>query len=106
MRAKGFFLGVGLLLAASALSASATAAGVVDNAALGNETDGRNWPAYGRTFSETHYSPLAEINAGHGGPRLRLAWTLDLEASRTTCRRRSRSMASSMSRGPQHRARR
>ena len=40
--------------------------------------DGRNWAAYGRTFSETHYSPLTEINAATVG-RLGLAWSLDLE---------------------------
>src|SRR6188472_1510994 len=59
---------------------SARAATTVDNAALNNEKDGQNWPAYGRTFSETHYSPLAEINR-ETVPRLRLAWTLDLDVT-------------------------
>ncbi len=45
-----------------------------------NEADGRNWAAYGRTFSETHYSPLAEINR-ETVPRLNLAWTLDLDVT-------------------------
>ncbi|HUQ68781.1 MAG TPA: PQQ-binding-like beta-propeller repeat protein, partial [Planctomycetaceae bacterium] len=50
----------------------------IDNAALNNEVDGRNWAAYGRTFSETHYSPLIEINRDTVS-RLNLAWTLDLD---------------------------
>jgi quinohemoprotein ethanol dehydrogenase len=49
----------------------------VDNAALSNEADGTNWAAYGRTFSEQHYSPLREINASNVS-RLGLAWSLDL----------------------------
>jgi quinohemoprotein ethanol dehydrogenase len=42
--------------------------------------DGHNWAAYGRTFGETHYSPLAEINR-ETVPRLNLAWTLDLDVT-------------------------
>jgi len=49
----------------------------VDDAALSNEADGTNWAAYGRTFSEQHYSPLREINANNVS-RLGLAWSLDL----------------------------
>src|SRR5689334_2100907 len=60
--------------AAGALAASNT----IDNAALNDEADGRNWAAYGRTFSESHYSPLTEINRGTVA-RLNLAWTLDLD---------------------------
>jgi len=52
----------------------------IDNAALGNEADGVNWAAYGRTFSEQHYSPLRQINAGNVS-RLGLAWSLDLSDS-------------------------
>jgi quinohemoprotein ethanol dehydrogenase len=50
----------------------------VDDALLADEKDGRHWPAFGRTFSETHYSPLDQINAGTL-PRLGLAWSLDLD---------------------------
>src|SRR5688572_25875714 len=57
---------------------SALAASNVDNEALNAEADGRNWPAYGRTFSETHYSPLAEVNKDTVG-RLGLEWSLDLD---------------------------
>jgi quinohemoprotein ethanol dehydrogenase len=51
---------------------------VIDDRALADESDGRNWAAYGRTYRETHYSPLTEINAGTID-RLGLAWSLDLE---------------------------
>ena len=51
---------------------------VIDGRALADESDGRNWAGYGRTFSEKHYSPLTEINAATIG-RLGLAWSLDLE---------------------------
>ena len=51
---------------------------VIDDRALADESDGRNWAAYGRTFRETHYSPLTEINAATIN-RLGLAWSLELE---------------------------
>jgi quinohemoprotein ethanol dehydrogenase len=57
---------------------AAVAASNVDNEALNADADGRNWPAYGRTFSETHYSPLAEVNKDTVG-RLGLEWSLDLD---------------------------
>ena len=48
----------------SRLDAKAPAlAATLDNTVLSNEQDGANWAAFGRTFSEGHYSPLAEINA-------------------------------------------
>ena len=62
------------------LATQAMAAGTIDNTALRNDTDGHNWAAYGRTFGETHYSPLAEINR-ETVPRLNLAWTLDLDVT-------------------------
>jgi len=61
-------------------SLAAGAANIIDNAALTTGTDGHNWAAYGRTFDETHYSPLAEINRDTV-PRLNLAWTLDLDVT-------------------------
>ena len=51
---------------------------VIDDRALTDDNDGRNWAAYGRTYGETHYSPLTEINAATIR-RLGLAWSLDLE---------------------------
>jgi quinohemoprotein ethanol dehydrogenase len=44
---------------------------------IANEVDGRNWWAYGRTYSEQHYSPLKQITTDNVG-RLGLAWSLDL----------------------------
>ena len=61
-----FLLACGVALAASN-----------DKAALVDETDGRNWAGYGRTYNETHFSPLTDINRETVG-RLHLAWTLDL----------------------------
>jgi quinohemoprotein ethanol dehydrogenase len=52
----------------------------IDNAALANDKDGKNWPAYGRTFGEGHFSPLTEINADTV-KRLGLAWSLDLDVN-------------------------
>jgi quinohemoprotein ethanol dehydrogenase len=47
---------------------------------LGNEADGSDWPAYGRTFSESRFSPLRELNDSNVS-RLGLAWALDLDVS-------------------------
>ena len=38
---------------------------------------GKDWPGYGRTFGEQHYSPLEEINQSNVR-RLGLAWSMDL----------------------------
>jgi quinohemoprotein ethanol dehydrogenase len=61
-------------------SPAATATTSINNAVLANDADGTNWPAFGRTFSEGHYSPLDQIN-GDTVQRLGLAWTLDLDVS-------------------------
>ncbi len=50
----------------------------VDNALLADESNGSHWPAYGRTFSEQHYSPLEQVNAGNVD-RLGLAWSLEID---------------------------
>ena len=39
---------------------------------------GDEWPSWGRTGHETHYSPLDEIDAGNVAD-LKLAWHFDLE---------------------------
>ena len=36
-----------------------------------------NWPGYGNTYGEQHYSPLTEINRNSVG-KLGLMWSLDL----------------------------
>jgi quinohemoprotein ethanol dehydrogenase len=52
----------------------------VDDRVLANEKDGTNWPSYGRTFSESRFSPLTQIDASNV-TRLGLAWSLDLDVS-------------------------
>ena len=42
-----------------------------------DQSDGRDWPGYGRTFGEQHYSPLTQVNHATIG-RLNLDWSLDL----------------------------
>jgi len=42
-----------------------------------DSSDGRDWPGYGRTFGEQHYSPLAQIDQTNIG-RLGLVWSMDL----------------------------
>ena len=69
-----------VMFAASTMGVAAAASGTIDNAAPGDEADGRNWASYGRTFSEAHYSPLAEINR-ETASRLNLSWTLDLDVT-------------------------
>lgn len=40
-------------------------------------SDGRDWPGYGRTYGEQHFSPLEEINTGTVA-KLGLVWAFDL----------------------------
>lgn len=54
-----------------AIAASPATARYLDN------SDGRDWPGYGRTFGEQHYSPLAQINRKNI-THLGLVWSLDL----------------------------
>src|SRR5690606_37006074 len=64
--------------AALALLAAGSAFAGVDNAALSDDADGRDWPAWGRSFSEQRYSPLEQINTNTVG-KLGLAWALDFD---------------------------
>ncbi len=59
-----------LMLAAAAHAGDATH---TDAATIGDS----NWPSFGRTASEDHYSPLTQVNDGTLN-RLRLAWSMDL----------------------------
>lgn len=58
----------------------ATVASPADKPTGPDEADPRNWPSYGRVATESHFSPLTEINRGTVS-RLRLAWTLDLDVT-------------------------
>lgn len=51
-------------------------------AQLRDDSDGRDWPGYGRTFGQQHYSPLHEIDQTtvHS---LGLAWSMDLPMGNT-----------------------
>jgi quinohemoprotein ethanol dehydrogenase len=84
LRVLDILLGAALSLAgvaAEAQSIDTQAIGsVIDNAALNDDADGRNWPAFGRTFGETHYSPLRDIDTATVA-RLGLAWSLDLDVT-------------------------
>jgi quinohemoprotein ethanol dehydrogenase len=44
---------------------------------LDDAADGRDWAAYGRSYGEQHFSPLADVDTSSVG-RLGLAWSLDL----------------------------
>lgn len=46
-------------------------------AQLSDGSDGRDWPGFGRTYGEQHYSPLDQVNLDTVG-RLGLVWSLDL----------------------------
>ena len=73
-----------LALAAAGLAACGTQSGDDTKAAvepwlaqLSDNSDGDDWPAFGRTYGEQHYSPLTEINTDTVG-QLGLAWFVDL----------------------------
>jgi quinohemoprotein ethanol dehydrogenase len=54
--------------------------GTANPAMFSDATDGTNWPGYGRTFDESHYSPLTEVNDKNVGD-LGLAWFRDVPQS-------------------------
>jgi quinohemoprotein ethanol dehydrogenase len=56
--------------------------GAAPDAQLRDDSDGRDWPGYGRTYGQQHYSPLAAIDQGNVG-RLGLAWAMDLPLGNT-----------------------
>jgi quinohemoprotein ethanol dehydrogenase len=73
-------LGLALLasVCASGLQAAAEkGAPEGDGARLADENDGSNWLAYGRTYAETHASPLTQIDATNIS-RLGLVWSAEL----------------------------
>ena len=60
----------------SACAPSQKLASVADDQ-LADQADGRDWPGFGRTEGEQHYSPLAEIDTASVA-KLGLAWSMDL----------------------------
>ena len=57
--------------------APAQSALAAETARLRDDSNGQDWPGYGRTFGEQHYSPLNEINVENVS-QLGLAWFMDL----------------------------
>ena len=73
-----FALGVLLASLGAAGRVFSTPARIASSdAQLLDTSDGSDWPGYGRTFGEQHFSPLREINDGNVG-KLGLAWSMDL----------------------------
>ncbi len=79
MPTRFFWLPICLLFFGAPPSSTAT---VVDDAAIADEADGRNWLAYGRTYSEKRYSPLDQINR-ETVSRLGIQWYMDLPEDRS-----------------------
>lgn len=66
-----------ILALALCVPPAARAATVVDATALSDQTQGKNWLAYGRNFYEQRYSPLTQINTDSVG-KLGLEWSMAL----------------------------
>ncbi|MCZ6772755.1 MAG: PQQ-dependent dehydrogenase, methanol/ethanol family [Proteobacteria bacterium] len=64
-------------LMAIALLAGTSAVPAFDPSDLADDSDGKNWLAYGRTYGEQRYSPLKQIN-DENIERLGLAWSVEL----------------------------
>ena len=78
----GFALAAALFVVATQARPSSDAS-VNSSAKLQDTSSGSDWPGFGRTYGEQHYSPLTEINAQTIG-RLGLAWSMDLGQGNTT----------------------
>jgi len=69
-------------LLCSFVSAQQPGPTVVNDAAMANESQGENWLAFGRTYSEQRFSPLTQVNQSNVGS-LKLDWYIDLPDSRS-----------------------
>jgi quinohemoprotein ethanol dehydrogenase len=78
-RSLGWSVGMAALIVAGAGRIIAAPAPAGSEAQLSDHSGGGDWPGYGRTFGEQHYSPLAQINDANVG-KLGLAWSIDLGA--------------------------
>jgi quinohemoprotein ethanol dehydrogenase len=67
----------GLILAAPGCKQVSAPQETTSAAALADDSDGGDWPGYGRTNGQQHFSPLSEINLENVG-ELGLAWSMDL----------------------------
>ncbi|TDU31722.1 quinohemoprotein ethanol dehydrogenase [Panacagrimonas perspica] len=72
---RALFAGLGLLM--SLASPAVPSATVVDAKALSDQSQGKNWLAYGRNFYEQRYSPLTQVNTD-SARRLGLEWSMAL----------------------------
>lgn len=79
---KGLLWPLGVLACLS-LAACGVAGDGDGGVSMVDGTDAANWPSYGRTYGEQHFSPLDQINADTVN-RLGLAWSLDLPVGNTT----------------------
>ncbi len=66
----------GTAVAGASMSEPVAQQGKADSPLLDSNAGG-DWPGYGRTFGEQHFSPLSQINDQTVG-RLGLAWYMDL----------------------------
>jgi quinohemoprotein ethanol dehydrogenase len=68
---------VGLILAICIGSSDADSRVSADDPQFNDAGNGTNWPGYGRTYDESHFSPLDQINVGNVD-RLGLKWSFDV----------------------------
>jgi quinohemoprotein ethanol dehydrogenase len=71
------FVAVACLVAIAAVAARSPVHIVDSTARYLDSSDGGDWPGYGRTFGEQHYSPATQIDQTNIG-RLGLIWSMDL----------------------------
>jgi quinohemoprotein ethanol dehydrogenase len=71
--------GVRIHYAAPVLSQAVTE---INDLTMANESQGENWLAFGRTYSEQRFSPLVQINAANVA-QLKPDWFVDLPNSRS-----------------------
>ncbi len=75
-------LSLAVFLCVSLIASFSFAQTPVNNETMGDDNAGENWLAYGRTYSEQRFSPLAQINQSNVSS-LELDWYIDLPNSRS-----------------------
>ena len=73
----GWGIGMAALIVTGAGRITAASSPADSDAKLSDKSGGGDWPGYGRTFGEQHFSPLTQIDAQSVG-KLGLAWAYDL----------------------------